>query len=188
MIQADTLNKLKNIIAGNRFVNCFTHGFSEEKSRELDEFLASLKAEYRDKILVAVDIQAFAACENEEKEAAVLVDAINREFAAKGLTEFSQHVISVSNAIHMWGKDLDERVLLVFHCFRDLYSENEKNILRSLRKTHRNERELSSYLRILIVSDRKISRWLLFPESNLDERHATLFELAEPSIQAAIEG
>ena len=167
--------KLKNVIVAERYVNCYSREFSPENQPEFEDFLSRLKQEYRN-IYVDIDIQSFEECENEEQEAKALLDLINMELTGKGLDTIDTEAISIPGALNKFSDDLNGRALLVFHSFHDFYSENEKNILRSLRKALRFEK-ISSYLGILIVSNRKVSRWELFPESNLDERHVTFFDL-----------
>lgn len=171
----DTINRLKKIIMTKRFVNCYSKALSPENKQELDQLLSTLKEEYKN-IYVNIDIQGFKGCDDEEQEANTLLALINRELTGKDLDSSPIQAISIANAIHKWSNNLASQVLLVFYLFHDLYSENEKDILRSLRKALRDRDEISSYLGILIVSNRKISRWELFPESNLDDRHLTLFE------------
>jgi uncharacterized protein YbgA (DUF1722 family) len=171
----DTVNRLKKTIMTKRFVNCYSKAFSPENKQELDQSLSTLKEEYKN-IYVDIDIQGFKDCEDEEQEANALLALINRELTGKGPATSPIQAISIANAIHKWSNTLDSQALLVFYFFHDLYSENEKNVLRSLRKALRDRDEISSYLGILLVSNRKISRWELFPESNLDDRHLTLFE------------
>jgi len=76
-----------------------------------------------------------------------------------------------------WADQLDSEAILVFHYFHDLYSNLEKNILRSLRKTLRNQEEISSRLGLLLLSNQPVYKWELYPESNLDDRHVSLFQM-----------
>ena len=173
----NTISRLKKIIVGERFVNCYCREFSPENQLKLEKFLSKLKESYKDIIYVDIHIQVFEGCKNEEIEANVLLGKINRETTAKGLDSFHQQAISIANALYKWSNSLDRRALLVFHCFHDRYNEKEKNILRSLRKALRNRNKLSGYLGILIVSNRDVSQWELFPESNLDERNVAIFNV-----------
>jgi hypothetical protein len=172
-----TINQLKKIVVGQRFVNCYSRKFSLEKQQELEQFLSKLKEAYKDIKYVDIDVREFAACINEEQEVTILLELIRRELTAKGIGSIHLQAISIANALFTWSKGLDQQALLVFRFFHDLYSEKEKNILRSLRKTIRNSNQLSSYLGILILSNRNVSKWELYPESNLDERHLAFFEL-----------
>jgi hypothetical protein len=172
----DTLNKLKNEIMNQRYVNCYSRQFSPESPNELERFLSDLKNEYNKNIYLEINIRAFEACETEEAEVKALLELLNKELAEKGLVLFQGKAYSMSTAISKWSETLDSKALLVFHCFHDRYSEKEKDILRSLRKTLRDKNELSSYLGILIISNRKVSTWELFPESNLDDRHVIFYE------------
>jgi len=172
-----TINQLKKIVVGKRFVNCYSREFPLEKQEELEQFLSKLKEAYKDIIYVDIDIQEFASCINEEQEVTILLELISGELTGKGLSRIHLQAISIANALFSWSKGMDQQVLLVFRLFHDLYSEKEKNILRSLRKTLRNSDQLSSYLGILILSNRNVSKWELYPESNLDERHLTFYEL-----------
>jgi len=172
-----TVEKLINVIANRQFVNCYSREFSPENQRELEQFLSKLKEEYKGIIYIDIDIQVFESCEDEEQEAKTLLEIINRELTGKGINNVDTQAISIANALHKWSKSLDRRTLLGFHSFLDLYNEKEKNVLRSLRKALRSRDEMGSYLGVLIVSNRKVLKWELFPESNLDERHVAFFEL-----------
>jgi hypothetical protein len=175
MIQ-ESVYRLKNIIASQRFVNCFSREFSPENEGELRRLLSKLKEGYNN-LYIEIDIQGFENCENEEEEAMVLLEAIDRELIRQGLAPFQGHAYAMSTALSRWGDTLDKRTVLIFHCFHDRYSEKEKNILRTLRKTLSNKGQLSGYLGILLVSNREVFKWELFPESNLDERHLAFFEI-----------
>jgi hypothetical protein len=172
----NTISQLKKIIVGKRFVNCYSREFSLENQQKLEQFLAKLREAYKNIIYVDIDIQKFAGCMNEEQEVKILLELISRELTGKGLSSIHIQAISIASALFKWSNGLNHQVLLVFRFFHDRYSEKEKNILRSLRKTIRNRDQLSSYLGILIVSSRNVSKWELFPESNLDERHVAFFE------------
>ncbi len=169
----ETINRLKNCIATKQFVNCYSRKFSLENQAQLELLLAKLKEGYHS-MVVDINIQECQHCGSEEEEAAFMLKLINKELTAKGFNSIPTEALSIANALHKFSQSLDERALLIFHYFHDLYDEKEKNILRSLRKAHRNE--LSAYLRILILSDKQTSKWQLFPESNLDERHVAFFE------------
>ncbi len=175
-----TLAKLKKIISTKRFVNCHSREFSPENPQFFNQFLSNLKKEYKN-ICVGINIRQFENCETEEQEALVLLELINKQLVSEGLTPFASQKspISIANALSNWGNSLEGRALLVFHSFHDLYSEKEKNVLRSLRKTIRNKEEIKSYLALLIISNRKVSKWELFPESNLDERHVFFSEFKD---------
>jgi hypothetical protein len=176
IMKEETVSKLKNVIVRERFVNCYSREFSPESQEELEQFLLKLKETYK-KTYLEIDIKEFENCENEKQETKVLLELINRELTGKGLQSVQIKAISIPNALHKWSNDLDGQALLVFYSFHDRYSEKEKNILRSLRKALRDKNEISSYLGILIVSNRQVFKWELFPESNLDERHVVFFDL-----------
>lgn len=178
----NTISQLKKIIVGKRFVNCYSREFSLEKQQELEQFLLKLREAYKDIIYVDIDIREFTACINEEQEVKILLELISRELTGKGLSSIHLQTISIASALFTWSNGLNQQALLVFRFFHDLYSEKEKNILRSLRKTIRNRDQLSSYLGILIVSNRNVSKWELFPESNLDERHVAFFEIESAKV------
>jgi hypothetical protein len=178
----DSIGRLKTLIVGKRFVNCYSREFSPENQQQLAQFLSKLKEAYKNIIYVDIDIQVFAACINEEQEVKILLELISRELTGKGLSSIHLQAISIASALFTWSNGLNQQALLVFRFFHDLYSEKEKNILRSLRKTIRNRDQLSSYLGILIVSNRNVSKWELFPESNLDERHVTFFEIESAKV------
>ena len=171
----NTLNKLKKIILIKRFVNGYSREFSGENQQALEQFLLNLEEAHKDIIYGDIDIRSFESCENEEQEATALLELINRQLTGKGLATLPNQAISIANALYKFSSSLDRQALLVFHSFHDLYSEKEKNILRSLRKAKRSK--ISSYLGLLIVSNRKVSKWELFPESNLDERHVIFDKL-----------
>jgi hypothetical protein len=173
----DSIGRLKKIVVGKRFVNCYSREFSPENQQQLEQFLSKLKEAYKKIVYVDINIREFACCVNEEQEVTVLLELISRELTAKGLSSIHREAISIASALFTWSNGLDQQVLLVFRFFHDLYSEKEKNILRSLRKAIRNRDRLSSYLGILIISNREISTWELYPESNLDERHVAFFEI-----------
>lgn len=174
----EIINELKDVIviAGDRFINCYSPEFSPENNKELKRFLAALRGEHKNIVYVDVDIESFETCEDEEQEAAVLLGLINSELTAKDCESVDINAISIGNALYKWSNVLDGRALVVFHCFHDVYSEKEKNILRSLRRAYRNKEDMSRYLSILIVSNRPVYRWNLYPESPFDERHVALFE------------
>lgn len=167
--------RLKNMIANQRFVNCCSRKLSPENKGALDRLLSKLKEGYKN-IYVEIDIREFEKYENEKEEVKVLLESIDRELIRQGFDHFQGEAYSMATALSRWGDTLEKHALLVFHCFHDRYSEKEKDILRSLRKTLRDKNELSSYLGILIISNRKVSTWELFPESNLDERHVAFYE------------
>jgi len=172
----ETLKKLKNEIVSKQFLNCYSRQFSPESPEELERLLSDLKNEYNKNIYVEIDIRAFEDYETEEEDVKALLELINRKLTAKGLEPVHRQAYSLATALSRWSETLDTKTLLVFHCFHDRYSEKEKDILRSLRKAISNKDRISGYLRILITSNRKISTWELFPESNLDDRHVTPFE------------
>lgn len=174
-MKPETVNKLKNIIVDKRFVNAYSREFSPENKMELEQFLSKLKETYKSEY-VGIDIQALEDCETEAHETKLLLELINRELAGQGIKTFQTQSFSIAAALSRWSEHLDRKVLLVFHCFHDRYSEKEKNILRALRKTLTNTDEISSYLGILIISTRPVYTWELFPESNLDERHVVFAE------------
>ena len=173
----DSISRLKKIIVTNRYVNCYSRNFFQGNQKGLNRFLSKLREAYKKIIYIDIDIQVFENYESEEEEAKVLLKLINRELTEKGLKSLKIQVISTDNVIYKSSNGLDRQALLVFHYFSDLYSEKEKNILRSLRKTLSNSNQLSSYLGLLIISNRSISQWELFPESNLDERYIAFFEV-----------
>ena len=167
------IKKLKSMITRERFFNCYSPGFSpDNKEGGLEKFLVRLKDEYKTILYVDVDINVFENCTDEEQEAKVLLRLINRELTGKGYNTLEEETISITDALIKWSNTLDGSALLVFYCFHDLYSEKEKNILRSLRKIPRIE--MSRYLAILILSNQKIFRWHLYPESDLDDRHVAI--------------
>jgi hypothetical protein len=174
----EIIDKLKNVIVneGERFVNCCSAEFFPELQGELGRFLSRLKEEYKSPIYVNVNIESFENCKDEEQEVEVLLGLINGELTAKCYENVDMQAISIGNALYKWSNKLESQALVVFHCFHDTYDEKEKNILRELRKTHRNMDDMSRYLKILIVSNSPVYRWHLYPESNLDERHVALFE------------
>ena len=178
----DTITKLKRVIVTKRFVNCYSREFSTENQGGLNQFLLRLKEAYNNIIYADIDILRFENCENEEQDANMLLELIKQKLTVKNLDALPTQAISIANALHKWSESLEDQVLLVFHCFHDPYSENEKNFLRSLRKTLRNREKISRYLGILIISNRKITRWELFPESNLDDRHVAFFEFDSTEI------
>lgn len=175
IMKKETIDKLKSIIVEKQFVNCYSRKFTPESQEELKQFLSKLKETYKS-TYVGIDILGFENCENEEQEAKVFLELINRELTGQGLKTFQEQSFSIGAALSRWSEHLDRSTLLVFHCFRDRYSEKEKNILRALRKALMNTDEISSYLGILIVSNREAFHWELFPESNLDERHVVFVE------------
>lgn len=175
-MKEETVEKLRNIIVDKRFVNAYAREFSPENKKELEQFLSKLKEIYKN-IYVEIDIQQLEDCESEEQETMLLLELVNRELAGQGFRTFQKQSFSIAAALSKWSNYLDQRVLLVFHCFHDRFSEKEKNILRALRKALTNADEISSYLGILIVSTREVFKWELFPESNLDERHVAFFEI-----------
>jgi hypothetical protein len=171
----ETVYRLKNMIANQRFVNCCSRKLSPENKGELERLLSKLKEGYKN-IYVEIDIRGFEECETEVEEVKVLLESIDRELTRQGLNRFHGQAYSMATALSRWGDTLHTQALLVFHCFHDRYSEKEKNILRSLRKALKDKDQMSGYLGILIISNRKVSTWELFPESNLDERHVAFFE------------
>lgn len=174
-MKEEAIDTLKNTIVDKRFVNCYSREFSPEKPEKLKQFLSQLKDIYKH-VFVRIDIREFEQCEDEEQEVEKLQESINRELTTLGLTLIQLHAFTIASALSKWSDKLDDQALLVFHCFHDRYSEKEKDILRVLRKTLSNKDELSGYLGILIVSNREVFRWELFPESNLDERHILFFD------------
>lgn len=172
----DLMKKLKGVIVQHQFVNCYSPEFSPENRSHLDKFLSTISKEYGNIILGEIHIDVFVNCNNEEQEANALQALINCELFQKGIEPIVIPAISIADMLQKWSKtlDSDKKALLSFYFFQDLYNENEKNILRSIRKACRSE--LSAYLRILLVSTRPLSGWHLFPESNLDERFVTFFE------------
>ncbi|MCI0470783.1 MAG: hypothetical protein L0Y73_03900 [Candidatus Aminicenantes bacterium] len=172
----EKINELKKMIVkeAGRFINCFSANFSLEDKEALDRFLVRLKEEYKDLCYLDVDIRLFDRCKDEEQEANILLNLLDKESKDRGLGGVQLKAISISNALAKWSNTLNDRALLVFHFFHDIYDQGEKDILRSLRKAHRSD--LSHRLSIVIVSNREIHRWRLYPESDLDERHVAFFE------------
>ena len=176
MIGEENIKKLKNMIASKRFVNCYSGNFSKKNQQELEQFLLKLREVHQSIIYVGIDAQVFDNFNEEEQEGAVFLELINRELTEKGLTNVDIKAISIANAFVKWSNELQERALIVFHFFSNPQNEREKNILRSLRKATRNKDQIKSYLSMLIVSDKKIHNWELYPESNLDERQVVYFK------------
>ncbi|MCK4766105.1 MAG: hypothetical protein KAW12_28155 [Candidatus Aminicenantes bacterium] len=174
----ETIKNLKKLILREQFVNCYSQKFSPENRSTVEQFLSSLKAIHKNVIYIDINGLLFEQCEDEEQEANLLLKLIGKEWDAKGLGEMNLKTISIADALYKWSNilDTDKKVLLVFHLLRYPYSEKEKNLLRSLRKTIRNADKMSRYLGILIISNRAVSHWELFPESNLDDRHVAILE------------
>lgn len=175
MIKTAIIEILKTKIKQQPFINCVSREFSPEK-KGIESFLTSLIQDYPVPAIL-INIQEFSANKNEEEEASTILGIINNELSACRLEPLHSQDISITSVLYKWSNKLDKPFLLVYHLFDDIYNETEKDILRSLRKLHRNLERLSAFLRILVISSRKISSWELFPESNLDERHFSFFEV-----------
>ncbi len=164
----DTIDTLQTLIVNNQFLNGYARNFSPDE-QELTTFLTELKLS-TNRLQVHVDIREFKDCNDEESEAETLLAIIKREVIARNIEAIDFQAINISSALQKWGGLLENRTLIVFQCFNDPFSEKEKNILRSLRKALRDKEDISGYLGILIISTRPVSKWVLLPESNLDER------------------
>jgi hypothetical protein len=169
------MKKLRSVIVQKQFVNCYSKEFSPGDRSTFEPFLLNIGGIHKQVIYIDIDNLNFEQCENEEQEAVLLLDLIGKEWQARGFGDLNINAISIADALHKWSNTLniDQKVLLVFHFLHDIYNEKEKNILRSLRRVCRSE--LSAFLKILIISTQPLSKWELFPDSNLDERHVTLF-------------
>jgi hypothetical protein len=177
------VGELLNIITAQRYVNLYSKGFTrdEEDLQDMERFHSKLVEEYGS-ILINIDIKGFEDCDSNEEEAAVILELINKAIEINDFTDPIPDAISITDALEKLSKKLDRRVLLVFHCFSDIYDEKEKNILRAIRKFIEIF-EKSRYLGILIISYRPTHHWELYPESKLDERHVAFKEyplLTEP--------
>lgn len=176
MMTEDIQKNLKDVIVQHQFVNCYSPEFSPGDRAAIEAFLVKLRGIHKRVIYIDLDSLGFEQCQNEEEEANLLLGLIGKERQARGLGDLNMKAISITSALRKWSETLNERILLVLHFFHDLYSEKQKNILRSIRRTCPDRSKLSAYLRILMVSNRRVLDWELYPESNLDDRFVKFFE------------
>jgi hypothetical protein len=170
------VGELVNIITAKKYINLYSTGFTRKKEdqKNLEPLLILLRNEYDD-FLIDIDIKVFAKCENEEDEAGVFLDLLNREWEKNSTISPIPSAISIAEALEKLSNQLNRRILVVFRSFTDIYDEKEKDIFRVLRKFIEIF-EGSPYLGILIISDRPTYHWELYPESKLDERHVVFKE------------
>ncbi len=153
-----------------RFVNLF----EQEKEIPIKKLLPALNKKNERNFCVPVDIGKFGKCHGEEDEARVFLASLRKGGCEKSLLEGLDECFSIANAMDRLNERLEESALIVFHYFEDKYDEQEKDILRSIRKyISLNE---GSFLEILIISAEPVDRWELFPESNLDDRFVTFID------------
>ena len=168
--------ELDNMITANRYVNLYSKGFTgkREDQQNFKNVHSQLEQEYGNS-LIDIDIKKFEPCETEEQEVEVFLELVNTAFEGNDSKEPISNVISNAEALEKLSKKLDNPALVVFHSFCDIHDEKEKDILRDIRKFIEIF-EKSLYLGILIVSERPIHHWELYPESNLDDRHVAFKE------------
>jgi hypothetical protein len=73
-------------------------------------------------------------------------------------------------------ENLEKPAVIIFHYFQNHFDEKEKDILRSVRKYI--SLTESRFLGILLLSNDRVDKWELFPESNLDGRYVEFVEYA----------
>lgn len=170
------VSELDNFITANRYVNLHSKRFSveEEGNRNLQHFRSKF-AEKCGNLLIDIDVKAFETCEEAEEEAAIILELINKALKKHGFKDSISDAISVTGALEKLSAKLDRRALVVFHFFCDIFDEKEKDIFRAIRKFIEIF-EKSRYLGILIISDKPVHHWELYPESKLDDRHVAYKE------------
>lgn len=176
------VNELSNYITEKRYVNLYSNEFSREvEDRQTLDFICSKLEEEDGRFSILIDIKAFDTCEEEEEEkkeeeeAKVILELINRAIGENRFMPPLSNAMSITDALDKLSKTLDRRCLMIFHCFSDIYDEKEKDVLRAIRKFIEIF-EKSFFLRILIISDRQVHHWELYPESKLDDRHVAYKE------------
>ncbi len=172
-----TIRKLLNTLIMNHFVNLHSENFSLEDRKELDEARTKIR-ESAEGILVDLDIQVFDDCETQEEEAQVLLKLINQRLASAGFPDSITGAMSIADGLNKFSGILDKEkkdALVILYGFTDTSDEVEKDVLRSVRLL--TGLTPSPFLGVLLISDRPVREWELFPESNIDERHLAFFDI-----------
>lgn len=174
-MENQVLDELLNVIAVHRYVNLYSRHFIGKKNPQaIGKILSHIRDAQPGNYCLDSDVGAFTGCVDEEQEARVIVGMMTAELSSKQFKEPVTGAISITDALNKLNGRLDRPAIAVFHCFKDIYNEKEKDILRAIRKFLGMAE--SRLLGILIISDRTIDRWELFPESRLDRRHVAFFE------------
>lgn len=173
-MKKDRLNELLNVIAVDRYVNFYFRDCGSQDPQMLETIVSHTRDAQPGNYCFDIDVNAFVECEDEEQEAKVILEIINNELSQKRFKDPIPGAISIADALDKLNQRLDRPAIAVFHCFKDIYNEKEKDILRSIRTFKGMAR--SRFLGVLIISNRGINQWELFPESGLDERHVVSFE------------
>lgn len=170
----EMVDELLNVIAVRRYVNLFFREGGEEIHHIAARIVARAREAQPQNFCIDIDARAFIECRDEEQEAKLILKLINKELSKKQFNESIPEAISIADAFDKLNARLDRPAIAIFHCFENIYDEKEKDILRSIRTFKGIAKGL--LLGILIISNQKINRWELYPESNLDERHVAFFE------------
>lgn len=168
------LNHLLSKIAQSRYINLFFKDIELNDKLPIQALVPEIHRSYYGNIFVDVDIRVFNACKNESQEAETLLQIINNNPSARENNISIANAISITDTLDRLNITLGRPGLIVFHCFEDNCSEREKDTLRAIRRflnVLKIEENIPRLLGILIISNDRIDRWELFPESNLDGRY-----------------
>jgi hypothetical protein len=171
------LDTLLNTIAVKRYVNLFLR---ESENHELnavkEEIVSPFKQPGYHEFCLEVDIRSFSKCENEKQEAGVFLKII-KDLQSQSSALSNKKLKggrSISLIMDQVNEKLEKPAVIIFHYFQNHFSEKEKDILRSVRKYI--SLTESRFLGILLLSNDRVDKWELFPESNLDGRYVEFFE------------
>lgn len=167
------IKELRNVITSDRFVNLHSPQFSNEDKESAKRLLSSIKTGMS-RLIIDIDIQQLIDCENQEQETEIVLNLINQALAAGSIDVSIPPAISIADALYKLSEVIDRPAVVIFHFFDDIYDERQKDILRYIRVLRGLVESFN--LGVLIVSDRPVTDWTLFPESDLDERHLSFFE------------
>lgn len=176
-----TINHLSNVLSVNRFVNvCLKENEGLDQHSFNNNFIAPFKEPGENEFCLDIDIHAFLKCDNEKQEAKIFRKIISKTLSnhpaasSKKLKEER----SITLIMDKLNENLEKSALIIFHHFHNNFSEKEKDILRSIRKYIglTKEKPTKRFLGVMVLSNDRVDRWELFPESNLDGRYVSFFE------------
>jgi len=160
--------KLLNRITNSSYVNLYFPNLDDgnaERARNTAEDI--IKERQKKDYYVNVDIKELP----KSKSGAVneFIRIVNNDLAKAQFEHWIHDAISIDHVLKQVNDNLERRALIIFHYFENQDNEQEKGILRAIRKFI--EMRDSKLLGILLISSNGIDQWDLSPFSNLDERY-----------------
>ncbi|MCK4765421.1 MAG: hypothetical protein KAW12_24680 [Candidatus Aminicenantes bacterium] len=164
------MRNLLNRTINHCYVNLHARGNPLEE-KNIRGMLTKIKNMLGEILCITVEIKNIPGKgkKNEEKEEAnYLKDVVNEEMTKKQFRHWIHDANSIDHLLHQLNKRLEDPVIIIFHQFKLPNKEEEKNILRSIRKFI--QLRESRLLKLLMVSSEKLDKWDLRPYSDMDER------------------